>query len=200
MAYSIRAAFPGAALPSLLSCAALAACLLTSRCHGQTTNFVPQTKLEAFETNTGTVIIRGAGLVGNVSANNGTLAVRCEEITDAGTGHKEQGLVFGLREPNAQTESTLLIDYDEIDSLLNALDFLNRVDWSVTSMPSFDAVYTSKGGFRMAAFSSRRNGTIEFSVRNARLMEPPMLLARDQVAQLRQFISTAKGKLDALRK
>jgi hypothetical protein len=169
-------------------------------CHGQTTNLVPQTKLEGFETNTGTVIIRAAGLVGTVSANNGSLAIRCEEITDTGTGRKEQGLVLGLKDAAAQFESTLLIDYDEIDSLLNALDFLNRVDWSVTTLPSFDAVYTSKGGFRMAAFSSRRNGTIEFAVRNVRLGTAPMVLARDQVAQFRQFITAAKSKLDSLRK
>jgi hypothetical protein len=52
----------------------------------------------------------------------------------------------------------------------------------------------------MAAFSSRRNGTIEFAVRNTRLGTPPMVLARDQVAQFREFISVAKSKLDALRK
>jgi hypothetical protein len=186
--------------PLIFSCALLAFMLGSCLCPGQTTNFVPQTKLEAFETNTGTVIIKAAGLVGTVSANNASLAVRCEEITDTGTGRKEQGLVLGIRDASTQLESTLLIDYDEIGSLVNALDFLNKADWSVTTLPSFDAVYTSKGGFRMAAFSSRRNGTIEFAVRNMRFPSAPIVLARDQVAQLRQFITLAKSKLDALGK
>jgi hypothetical protein len=184
----------------IFSCALLALVMGSRLCPGQTTNFVPQTKLEAFETNTGTVIIKAAGLVGTVSANNGSLAIRCEEITDTGTGRTEQGLVLGMKDVSTQLESTLLIDYDEIDSLLNGLDFLNKADWSVTTLPSFDAIYTSKGGFRMSAFSSRRNGTIEFAVRSLRFPTASMVLARDQVAQFRQFITLAKSKLDALRK
>jgi len=174
--------------------------LLVGIGRGQITNFVPQTRLEAFETNTGTIIIKAGGLVGSVTANAGTLSVRCEAITDAGAGRTEYGLAIGISEPSGQIDSTLLIDYDEIDSMLNALDYLNKVDWSVTPLPSFDAVYTSKGGLRLSAFSSRRNGAIEFAVRTMRVNRAPVLLARDQVAQLREFIVQAKSKLDALRK
>jgi hypothetical protein len=169
-------------------------------CAGQITNFVPQTRLEAFETNTGTIVIKAAGLVGSVTASAGTLSVRCEAITDAGTGRTEYGLAIGMGEPSGQVDSTLLIDYDEIDSMVNALDYLNKVDWSVSPLPSFDAVYTSKGGLRMSAFSSRRNGAIEFAVRTLRASRAPILLARDQVAQFREFILQAKSKLDTLRK
>lgn len=80
------------------------------------------------------------------------------------------------------------------------MDYLNKVDWSVTTLPSFDAVYTTKGGLRLSAFSSRRNGTVEFAVRTLRASLPPLLLPRDQVAQFRQFLAQAKSKLDALRK
>jgi hypothetical protein len=172
----------------------------TGACHAQFTNPPPQTRLEAFETNTGTIILKAAGLVGTVTATAGTLSVKCETITDTGAGRTEYGLAVGISEQGGQLASTLLIDYDELDSLLNALDALNKVDWSVTTLPSFDAVYTSKGGLRLSAFSSRRNGTIEFAVRTLRASLPPLLLPRDQVAQFREFLAQAKSKLDALRK
>lgn len=176
--------------------------LLADICPAQITNCcppVPQTRLEAFETNTGAIIIKGTSPVGTVTANTAVLSVRCTQMTDGSNGRSEYGLAIGITE-TGQPEDTMLIDYDEIDPLLNALDYLNKVDWSVTPLSGFDAVYTTKGGFRMAAFSSRRNGTIEFSVRAVRAGRPRVLLFRDQVAQLRQVIEQAKTKLDALRK
>jgi len=171
-------------------------------CVAQTTNIYPippQTKLESFDTNTDTVVVKGAGLIGTVSANGGSLSIMCEQITDAGTGRIQDGLAIGIT-GGGVADDVLLIDYDEIGSLLNAIDYLNKVDWSVTPLPSFDAAYTSKGGLRMSAFSSQRNGAIEFAVRTTRSSRPPVLLARDQVTQLRTFVSQAKTKLDAIRK
>jgi hypothetical protein len=185
----------------LLAAAGCALALLSGRAQTMTNIFPlpPQTKLEAFETNTDTVVIKGAGLIGSVSANGGTLSVMCEQITDAGAGRTQDGLAIGVTGGSA-ADDVLLVDYDEIDSFLNAIDYLNKVDWSVTSLPSFDAAYTSKGGLRVSAFSSRRNGAIEFAVRTTRTSRPPVLLARDQVAQFRTFVAQAKAKLDAIRK
>ena len=79
-----------------------------------------------------------------------------------------------------QLEDVTLIDYDELDSLLDGLEDVGKVDWSVTSLPGFDAVYTTKGGFRAAAIGSRRTGNIEFGVRSIRAARPLLLLSRDQ--------------------
>ncbi|SPE59772.1 conserved exported hypothetical protein [Verrucomicrobia bacterium] len=174
--------------------------LLPGAAPAQLTNgypFVPQTRLEAFETNTGSVVLKTTTQMGLISANGGALAVRCRQITDSGSGRTEYGLVFILGEA---VEDILLLDYDEIDSLLNAIDVFLNIDWSITSMNSFDASYTSKGGLRISAYSLRRSGVIEFSVRSLRSTHPPLPLFRDQVSQVRQFIAQGKTKLDSLRK
>jgi hypothetical protein len=158
----------------------------------------PATKLEAFETNTDTVIIRASAPIGTVSAHNGGVAVRCREITDAGTGRRERGIVIDIAF-EAQLEGTALIDYDELDSLLDGLEYLGKLDWSVTSLPDFSAVYTTKGGFRAEARGSRRTGSIEFAVRSARVNAPRLSLSRDQLGQLRSLIEQARTKLDSLR-
>jgi len=94
----------------------------------------------------------------------------------------------------------MLVDYDELDSLLDGLEYLGTLDWSVTPLPSFDAVYTTKGGFRAAALGSRRTGNIEFALRSVRGNTAPLLLSRDQLGQVRSLVQQGKAKLDSLRK
>ena len=176
--------------------------LLGDPARAQETNpcvLVPATKLEAFETNTDTVIIKATAPIGTVAAHGGAVTVRCREITDAGTGHRESGIVVDIAY-GAQVEGTTLIDYDELDSLLDGLDYLGKLDWNVTSLPDFSAVYTTKGGFRADARGSRRTGNIEFAVRSIRVGAPRLALSRDQLGQLRSLIDQAKAKLDSLRK
>jgi hypothetical protein len=181
--------------------AVLGGALSTVATHAQETNGClpfPATKLEAFETNTDTVIIRASAPIGTVSAHSGGVAVRCREITDAGTGHRERGIVMDIAF-DAQLEGTALIDYDELDSLLDGLEYLGKLDWSVTSLPDFSAGYTTKGGFRAEARGSRRTGSIEFAMRNTRVNAPRLSMSRDQLGQLRSLIEQAKTKLDSLR-
>lgn len=176
--------------------------LLTGVARAQETNAClpfPATKLEAFETNTDTVIIKATAPIGTVPAHGGEVGVRCREITDAGTGRHESGIIVNLT-LGGQLEDAMLIDYDELGSLLDALEYFGGLDWSVTPLPGFDAVYTSKGGFRAAAFGSRRTGNIEFAVRSVRVRTAPLLLSRDQLGQLRSLVQQGKAKLDSLRK
>ena len=176
--------------------------LLSGLVRAQETNGclpVPATKLEAFETNTDTVIIKATAPIGTVPAHGGEVSVRCREITDAGTGRRESGIVVDITF-GGPIEAGLLIDYDELDSLLDGMEYLGKLDWSITSLPDFHAVYTTKGGFRADAHGSRRTGNIEFDVRNTRVNSPRLPLSRDQLGQLRRLVEQAKTKLDSLRK
>ena len=180
----------------------IAAFHLAGVAHAQTTNYwplVPQTKLEGFETNTGTVVLKATTPIGNVTTGSGELSVMCRQITDLGTGRREFGVVITFAE-NSRPDEMCLIDYDELDSLEDGLDYLNKVDSSVTALPSFEAVYTTKGGFRIGAYGDRSNGSLGFGARNIRLLAPPLRLSRAQVGQLRSVLHQARTKLDSLRK
>ena len=172
---------------------------LTVVSQAQDTNawLLPATRLEAVQTNIGKVIIKATAQVGTLSAGAGVLSVSYKELTDAGAGSRDYGLAIGITAAGRQCES--LIDYDELDSLLSAIDYLNKVDWSVTSLPALDVFYNTKDGFRIAAFSSKRTSNIEIAVRSIRWNVGPLLLSRTEVAQLRNLIVQAKSKLDALR-
>ena len=176
--------------------------VLTGPARAQETNgcvLAPATKLEAFETNTDTVIIKATAPMGTVQVHGGEVSVRCREITDAGTGHRESGIVMDIA-VGESIEAGLLVDYDELDSLVDGMEYLGKLDWSVTSLPDFQAVYTTKGGFRVVARGSRRTGNIEFDVRNLRFNYPKLPLSRDQLGQLRSLVEQGKAKLDSVRK
>lgn len=158
----------------------------------------PATTLEILETNTGTVIIKATAPMGSMSVNAVNVTVTCKEDTDTSTHRKEYGIAISL-EATGQLEDRTIVDYDEMDSVLKAIDYLNKIDWSVTPLTGFNAAYATKGGFRIAAFSSRRSGAIEFSLRSGR-MSKGLLITQSQLAQFRGLIDQAKRKLEEIRK
>ncbi len=168
----------------------------------QVTNVVcwlPATKLEAFDTNLSVVILKASTDVGAISADAGDVGVRGREITDASTGLKEQGIALDIT-VKGQAKDTLLIDYDEIASLVTAIDYITKLDVSVTPLTAFDAAYTTKGGFRIAALGTRRTGVIQFGVRDARSLSTPVVFSRDDMSRLSGLINQAKGVLDSVRR
>jgi len=159
----------------------------------------PATKLEMFETNTGTVLIKSAAVIGSMSISGGSVSVTCKEDAEPATGRKEYGIIIALAlEQTPASEDRTVVDYEELDSLLKALDALATIDWSVSSLASFDAVYQTKGGFKIAAFSVRRSGTVEHSLRSSR-MTKKIVITSSQWAEFRGLIDQARRKIEELR-
>jgi hypothetical protein len=165
----------------------------------QLTNALPLTKLEAFDTNVEVVILKASSDAGSITADAGIVGVRCREITDTSTGRKEQGLSIDITS-RVSGKTSLLVDYDEIALLISAIDYIGRVEVTATPLTSFDAAYTTKGGFRIAALGTRTTGTIQFGVRDARVGSVPVTFSRDEMNRLSQIINQAKGTLDSVRR
>ena len=158
----------------------------------------PPTQLESMTTNTGTVIIRGTVLIGTVATDSATISLKCRELTDVGTGRRVYGVAIGMGAPN-QTEDVSLVDSDEVEPLLNAIDYLITMDWTATSLPGLDATYTTRGGFRVVAYGNRQVGSIQFAVRNTHTSPTPVQITRLHITQLRNLLDQAKQKLAELK-
>jgi hypothetical protein len=188
--------------PKLICVTLLSLSAFVNPVTGQDTNayaYPPATRLESFATNTDTVVIRGTAEIGVVVADAGAIAIKCREISDTATGRKEVGISVDLNH-NQQSKETRYIDYDELEPLINALAYLNKVDWSITALNSFDASISTRSGFRASAFSSKRSSAIEFAVRTAGTGNPPILLSRDQLAEFRGLLEQARTKLDSIQR
>jgi hypothetical protein len=164
--------------------------------HAQDITNAPKTEIEFFEAQTGTVIVKGFGDVGSVNVSAGVISVRCKESTDATTGRKQYGITITFV-GNDRSSNRLVVDYDEINSLLNAIDYLNKITYDVTTLPAFEAVYSTKSGLRIVAYSSRRQGGIQTFLQLGD--DPRVLLNSDQMTQLEGLIGQAKTTLDSLR-
>jgi hypothetical protein len=176
--------------------------LFKNPAQAQFTNFfqvAPLTKLESFDTNISVVILKATTEVGSISSDAGDVAVKSKEITDTSTGRKEQGIAVEIT-PRGQAKETLLVDYDEMASLANAIDYISKLDVTATPLTAFDAAYTTKGGFRIAALGTRRTGAIQFGVRDARTFSTPVTFSRDEMTRLSGLINQARGILDSLRR
>jgi hypothetical protein len=175
--------------------------LLNNLSRAQDTNvypLAPATKLEALEMSIGTIIFKASTEMGVVSVNTGIVSVKAKESTDMSSGLKELGVAIDIRREGGFRE-LMLIDYDELGPLLSNIDYLSKLDFSVTALNAFDAAHTTKGGFRIAALGTRSTGLIQFGVRNARTSAIPVLFSRQNMTQFWTLIDQAKKQLDALR-
>jgi hypothetical protein len=170
-------------------------CFLAGAGQAQTVTNAPPTELEQFEAQTGTVIVKGIGLVGSVATTAGTISVRSRASADITAGRRQFGLELELLE-NDHLVDKAVVDYDELDSLLKGIDYLGKISYDVTPLPGFEAVYATKSGLRLVAYSSRRLGGIQLFLQYGD--QPRIPLASDQLAQIRDLISQARTALAAL--
>jgi hypothetical protein len=163
----------------------------------QDTN-IPSTGLEIFEAQTGTVIVKGAGQAGSMTVDAVDITVQFKESLNVNTGQKAYGVAIEITADNRRVRK-VMIDYDELDAFLSGLDYLGKIDYNVTTLPTFVAGYTTKSGFRIGAYTSQRRGAIQFylqaySTDNARILITPA-----QFVQFKTLIEQARKSLELLR-
>jgi hypothetical protein len=171
-------------------CFALAAC-------AQVTN-VPPTELQTFEARTGTVIVEGAGQVGALVVDDLNIAVVCKESMDSGGGPKQYGLAIEISENN-QRLTKMVVDYDELDSLVSGLNYLGKIDYNITTLPTFVAGYVTKSGLRVGAYTSQQRGAIQYFLQDYAHGSTRILITATQLAQFQTLIEEARKNLDSLR-
>jgi hypothetical protein len=169
--------------------------LAFTTCAQDVTN-APKTEIETFEARTGTVIVKGLGQIGSVTTDAGVISVRCKESTDATSGQKQYGMAV-VFDGNHHERAKAVVDEDEMDSLINGVNYLGKVTYTVTSLPSFEATYSTKSGLRLVAYSSKRQGGIQDFLQFGD--SPRILLTSSQFAQLQALVSQAKSTLDSLK-
>lgn len=155
------------------------------------------TKIEKFQARTGAVLIKGFSDIGRIAGSGGVVEVTSMEFTDAQSGVRAQGVVIQLRElGRLSREERSFIDYDEIDSLLKGIDYIAKVELSVTKLDNFEASYRTKSAFSVTTFSnnSQVNGVAISSGRYGPLR---VFLKQADLATFRELLLLAKGKLDS---
>jgi hypothetical protein len=156
----------------------------------------PATKLEAFSAKTGVVIIRGYTKVGSVNGL-GNVTIDAREFRDAANvKQRVTGLSIEVKESGRlERESISFVDYDEIDSLVQGIEYISRIDSGITQMKSFEAEYKTKGDFSITTFSS--NNGISVAVSSGRFSKVAAYLKISDLAQLRTLLQNGKAAIDS---
>lgn len=157
----------------------------------------PRTKLEALEDRHSTVIIKGFTRITTVEVRG--VRIDAVEMRDMGSVARAKGMVVSLREGGERPrENRAFVDYDEIDSLLNAIDVISRVDETTTKLAGFEARYKTPGDLEIAVFRQTQRGTAVIMTTGICDLAT-QTFSLDDLAKVRAMIVEAKARLDEAR-
>lgn len=156
----------------------------------------PSTKLEAFQARTGVVIVRGFTTVGTIRGLGGNVTVDAREFRDAGHPNvRVTGISVTVKETTRlERENTSFIDADEIESLLEGLDYISKASKDVTTLKNFEVEYRTKGNFSLVVFNDS-SGQLSVAVSSGRIGKTTAYLKLAELSVLRNLFVTAKSKL-----
>jgi hypothetical protein len=161
----------------------------------QDTNLL-RTQIGSFEAQTGVVIIKGINPVGSLPMGQVQLNVGYKETKDAGAGVKLYGLSIEVEGSQFQRER-VLVDDDELDSLINAVNYLAKINADATPLGRFEANYTTKAGLSVIAESIRREGSVLIYIKFED--SPRIALSPVQMSQFYGLLQQGRRNLDGLK-
>ena len=159
--------------------------------------YQPRNKLEDFEGRAETLLIKGRHWVGTVRTQNGTARVEATEIRDTTASTTASGVVITIvADGGPPGEIRGLIDYDEIDLLLKAMDTALKAGDGISRLSHFEVRYRTKGDFEIMVFKQMENNAIAAAIEGGFFDRSRLYLTIDDLTKLRWMISQAKDQLD----
>ena len=159
--------------------------------------YLPRNKLEDFEGRAETLLIKGRHWVGTVRAQNGSARVEATEIRDPIASTTVSGVVITIMADGGPTgEIRSLIDYDEIDALVKAMDTAAKAGDGISRLSHFEVRYRTKGDFEIMVFKQMENNAIAAAIEGGFFERSRLYLTIDDLTKLRWMISQAKDQLD----
>ncbi len=162
----------------------------------------PRTKLEAIEGQYERIVIKGFTHVAAFNARGGgggDVRVDAIELKETGSATRALGIVVVVREAAERPrENRSLIDYEEIESLVKAIESIARINETITKLIGFEARYRTPGDLELNVFRQSRSGTAA-SLTSGICEKTTVLLTLDELERLKGIILEAKARLDEIK-
>ncbi|PYS85917.1 MAG: hypothetical protein DMF70_03290, partial [Acidobacteria bacterium] len=144
-----------------------------------------------------TILIKGRSWVGTVRAQNGSARVEATEIRDTATSTRAAGVVVTITADGGPAgEIRALIDYEEIDALVKAMDTALKAGEAVTKLTHFEVRYRTRGDFEVMVFKQLSDNAIAAAIEGGFFDRSRLYLTLDELTRLRWMMVQAKEKLD----
>jgi len=123
--------------------------------------------------------------------------VEATEIRDSVTSATASGAVIAIKADGGPAgEVRSLIDYDEIDALLRAMDSAAKASESITRLSHFEVRYRTKGDFEIMVFKQLENNVVAAAIEGGFFERSRLYLSIDDLVKVRWMIAQAKERLD----
>jgi len=142
------------------------------------------------------VLVKGSSQIGTVKGEGGEIHVSAIEYLDTTTGDRARGIEFFI---TAKNGSYPQIDYDEIESLLRAIDRLTTLDGSITELGQFEATYRTRGNMTVSLMKLPLEKDFTAAVDANTLRGGIVILNLNELKELGRLVKAAKTKLDSLK-
>lgn len=161
----------------------------------------PRTKLEAIEGGYESILLKGFSQIATIRVRGAEIRIDAVELRDNTASTRAMGIAIAMREADQEriSENRAFVDYEEIDSLLRAIDFSAKVNETVTKLAGFEARYRTRGDFEFVVFRQGRATGTAASVTTGICDRVTGLLTLDELALLRAHIVEARARLDEIR-
>lgn len=164
--------------------------------------YAPRNKLEEYESRVDAILIKGQTWTGTLRVVNGTARVEAIEVRDTRDQTRASGAVViinSVEPPGSPPEIRVLIDYDEIDPLLNAFDTIAKASDAITKLGHFETRYRTHGDFEIMVFKEVAGGAIAAAMEGGFYDRKRLFMSIEDLNKLRWMISQAKDRLDELK-
>ena len=159
--------------------------------------YAPRNQLEDFDGRMETILIKGRSWVGTVRGQNGTARVEATEIRDSATSKRVAGVVVTVMADGGPAgEIRSLIDYEEIDALVKAIDTAVKASEAITKLTHFEVRYRTRGDFEVMVFKQLSDNAIAAAIEGGFFDRSRLYLTLDEMTRLRWMMVQAKEKLD----
>jgi hypothetical protein len=112
---------------------------------------------------------------------------------------QRSGLVVAVREAGDKPrENRVFVDYQEIDSLIKAIEVVAQTNETVTKLTGFEARYRTPGDLELNVFRQSRSGTAA-SLTSGICEKTSVFLSLDELERLKGIIQEAKTRLDEVK-
>lgn len=157
-------------------------------------------KLEALELKYETLLIKGFTRITTVEINN--VRIDAVDVRDTKTGARVMGVIVSIRDAAPAGErprdGRAMLDYEEIDPFLKAIDAASKIGESETRLVGFEARYKTLGDLEMVVFRQTRTG-IAVTLTAGICDKATESLTLDELAKFRAMIAEAKMRLDEIK-
>lgn len=161
----------------------------------------PRTKLEAIEGGYERILLKGFSQIATVRVRGAEIRIDAVELRESTASTRAMGIAIAMKEADQEriNENRAFVDYEEIDSLLKAIDFAAKVNETVTKLAGFEARYRTRGDFEFVVFRQGRASGTAAAVTTGICDRVTGLLTLDELALVRAHIVEAKTRLDEIK-